>query len=176
MEPYGLYFFEDPIEPENPDVWGHVAANIPMPVATGERLYTIYQFKDLLNHRAAGFVRPDLSLAGGITNCKKIATLAEAYYVATIPHNPLSCVLTAACVQLDAAIQLAPVQEYPGDEYDQPKVDLVKEPLKRDVGYLIVPDRPGLGIELNEEAFKHYPAQGYGRTAIVGPDGGLRDY
>ena len=176
LEPYGLYFFEDPIEPENADVLAHVAARIPMPIATGERLYTIYQFKDLLRHITAGFVRPDPSLAGGITNCKKIASLAEAYYVGTIPHNPLSCVLTAACVQLDAAIQLVPVQEYPGDEYDRPKVDLVKEPLKREGGYLIVPNTPGLGIELNEEAFKHYPPERYERSVLVGPDGGLRDY
>ena len=176
LEPYGLYFFEDPIEPENPDVLAHVAARVPMPVAAGERLYTIYQFKDLLNHLRAGYVRPDLSLAGGITNCRKIATLAEAYYVGTIPHNPLSCVLTAACVQLDAAIQLVPVQEYPGDEYDRPKVDLVKEPLKREGGYMIVPDTPGLGIELNEEAFTHYPPERYDRPALVGPDGALRDY
>jgi len=176
LEPYGLYFFEDPIEPENMDVWGYVQANIPMPIATGERLYTIYQFRDLLDRKGAGYVRPDISLAGGITGCKKIANLAEAYYVGTVPHDPMSAVFTAACVQLDAAIQLVPVQEYPGDEYEKPKVDLVKEPLKFERGFLLLPTTPGLGIELNEEAFKHYPPQRMDRAAVVNPDGSLRDY
>jgi galactonate dehydratase len=176
LEPYGLYFFEDPIEPENMDAWEYVAANVPMPLAMGERLYTIYQYQDLLNHKGAAYLRPDLSLAGGITNIKKIAALAEANYVSVVPHNPLSCVLTAACVQLDAAVHNIALQEYPGDEYDNPKRDLVKEPLKREGGYLLVPDTPGIGIELNEEAFKHYPPVPYERPPLVMPDGGLKEY
>jgi len=176
LEPYNLYFFEDPIEPENMDAWGFVAANMRVPIAAGERLYTIHQFRDLLNHHGAAYVRPDLSLAGGITNVKKIAALAEASYVGVVPHNPLSCVLTAACVQIDAAVHNIAVQEYPYDEFKAPKRDLVKQPLKREGGYLIVPDAPGLGIELNEEAFKHYPPLPYDRAALIAPDGGLRDY
>jgi galactonate dehydratase len=176
LEPYGLYFFEDPIEPENMDVWGYVAAHVPVPIATGERLYTLYQFRDLLDRRGAAYVRPDISLAGGITGCKKIANLAEAYYVGTVPHNPMSPVFTAACVQLDAAIQLLPLQEYLGNEFEKPKVDLVKEPLKLERGYLLLPTAPGLGIELNEGAFKHYPPVRLGRAAVIQPDGGLRDY
>jgi galactonate dehydratase len=176
LEPYGLYFFEDPIEPENMDAWEYVAANVPMPLAMGERLYTIYQYQDLLNHKGAAYLRPDLSLAGGITNIKKIAALAEANYVSVVPHNPLSCVLTAACVQLDAAVHNIALQEYPGDEYDNPKRDLVKEPLKREGGYLLVPNTPGIGIELNEEAFKHYPPVPYERPPLVMPDGGLKEY
>ncbi len=176
LEPYRLFFFEDPIEPENMDAWEYVAAHVPMPVAMGERLYTLYQFQDLLDHKGAAFVRPDLSLAGGFTNIRKIAALAEAHYVAVAPHNPLSCVLTAACVQLDAAVHNIAIQEYPHDEFVNPKRDLVKEPLRRVGGYLIVPDAPGLGIELNEEAFAHYPPVPYDRPPLVAPDGGLRDY
>jgi galactonate dehydratase len=176
LEPYRLFFFEDPIEPEKMGAWGYVAAHLPMPVAMGERLYTIYQFQDLLNHKGAAFVRPDPSLAGGITNLKKIAALAEANYVGVAPHNPLSGVLTAACVQIDAAIHNLAVQEYPGDEYAKPKRDLVKEPLKREGGYLLLPTTPGLGIELNEEAFKHYPPVPYTRPPLIAPDGSLRDY
>ncbi|MFN8489600.1 MAG: galactonate dehydratase [Caldilineaceae bacterium] len=176
LEPYRLFFFEDPIEPENMSIWGDVAAKLPMPVAMGERLYTIYQFQELLNHKGAAFVRPDPSLAGGITNLKKIAALAEANYVSVAPHNPLSCVLTAACVQVDAAIHNFAVQEYPGDEYETPKRDLVKEPLKREGGYLLLPTTPGLGIELNEEAVKHYPPVPYQRPPLIAPDGSLREY
>ncbi len=176
LEPYRLYFFEDPIEPENMDAWAYVAANMPVPLAMGERLYTIYQFQDLLNHQGAAYVRPDLSLAGGITNVKKIAALAEAHYVGVAPHNPLSCVLTAACVQIDAAVHNISIQEYPWDEDRNPKRDLVKEPLKREGGYLMVPDAPGIGIELNEEAFEHHPPVPYERPPLIAPDGGLRDY
>ncbi|MEE2753283.1 MAG: galactonate dehydratase [Candidatus Latescibacterota bacterium] len=176
LEEFNLYFFEDPIEPENMDQWEYVASNVPMPLATGERLYTIHQFLDLLNHRGAAFVRPDLSLAGGITNIKKIAAIAEANYVAVVPHNPLSAVLTAACVQLDVATQNIPVQEYPLDDATGVKADLVDEPLKRDGGYLLVPDRPGIGIDLNEGAFAKYPVVPYSRPPLINADGSLREY
>lgn len=176
LEPFNLFFFEDPIEPENMDQWEHVAANVPMPLAMGERLYTVYQFLDLLNHKGAAYVRPDLSLAGGITNIKKIAAIAEANYVGVVPHNPLSAVLTAACVQLDAATHNIPVQEYPHDDDSGVKADLVDEPVKREGGYLIVGKKPGLGIDLNEEAFSKYPTSPYDRPALVNPDGSLREY
>ena len=91
LEPFNLYFFEDPIEPENMDQWGYVAANVPMPIAMGERLYTVYQYLDLLNHNGAAFVRPDLSLAGGITNIKKIAAIAEAELRGSRPAQPALC-------------------------------------------------------------------------------------
>ncbi|HIF30653.1 MAG TPA: galactonate dehydratase [Planctomycetes bacterium] len=176
LEEFNLFFFEDPIEPENMDQWEYVASNVPMPLAMGERLYTVYQFLDLLNHRGAAFVRPDLSLAGGITNIKKIAAIAEANYVGVVPHNPLSAVLTAACVQLDAATHNIPVQEYPLDDATGVKADLVDEPLTRDGGYLLVPDRPGIGIDLNEEAFAKYPTVSYDRPPLINPDGSLREY
>ena len=176
LEPFNLYFFEDPIEPENMDQWEYVAANVPMPLAMGERLYTVYQFLDLLNHRGAAFVRPDLSLAGGITNIKKIAAIAEANYVGVVPHNPLSAVLTAACVQLDAATHNISIQEYPRDDASGIKADLVDKPLTREGGYLLVPDRPGIGIDLNEEAFAKYPPVAYERPPLINPDGSLRDY
>jgi galactonate dehydratase len=176
LEPFNLYFFEDPIEPENMDQWEYVAANVPMPLAMGERLYTVYQFLDLLNHKGAAFVRPDLSLAGGITNIKKIAAIAEANYVGVVPHNPLSAILTAACVQIDAATHNIPVQEYPHDDNTGIKADLVDEPIKREGGYLVVPTRPGIGVDLNEEAFSKYPPVPYDRPALVNPDGGLREY
>ena len=176
LEPYRLYFFEDPIEPENMAAWRDVAARLPMPVAMGERLYTLYQFQDLLQHQGAAFLRPDPSLAGGITNLRKIAALAEAHYVEVAPHNPLSCVLTAACVQLDAALHNIAVQEYPNDEWEGAKRDLVQEPLKRQGGYLAIPTAPGLGITLNEEAFKHYPPVPYQRPPLIRPDGSLKEY
>ena len=176
LEPFNLYFYEDPIEPENMDQLEYVAENVPMPVAVGERLFTIYQFLDLLKRRGVAFVRPDLSLAGGITNVKKIAAIAEANYVGVAPHNPLSCVQTAACVQLDAATHNIAVQEWPRDEDSGVKADLVDEPMKREGGYLLLPDRPGIGIDLNEDAFSDYPPLPRERPALINSDGSLRDY
>ena len=176
LEPFGLYFFEDPIEPENMDHWGHVAANVPMPLAMGERLYTIYQFRDLLRAKGAAFVRPDLSLAGGITNTRKIATLAEAEYVEVVPHNPLSAVLTAACVQLGATIHNLAVQEYPGDDATGIKADLVIAPLVRDGGYLELPTAPGIGVEVDEAAARRHPPKPYERPPLVRADGSLKEY
>lgn len=176
LELFNLYFFEDPIEPENMDQWRWVAQQQPIPIAMGERLYTRYQFRDLLNHQRAAYLRPDLSLAGGITNVKKIAALAESAYAGVVPPNPLSCVLTAACVQIDAATHNIPVQEYPLDDDSGIKAELVKEPLKRDGGYLQIPTAAGIGIELKEEAFRHYPPVPYERPARINPDGSLREY
>ena len=128
-----------------------------------------------LNHRAAAFVRPDLSLAGSITNIRKIAAIAEIHYVGVIPHNPLSCVQTAACVQIDAAIHNPPVQEHPPDDASGKTADLVDQPLTREGGYLPPPDRPGIGIDLNEEAFSNYQLVPYIRPGLINPDGSLRD-
>ncbi len=176
LEPYGLYFFEDPIEPDNIDAMAEVAARVPIPIASGERLYTIYQFRELLNKNASAYIRPDISVAGGITNLKKIAALAEASYVGMAPHNPCSPVMTASCAHLDAAIHNLAIQEYRGDEYESPKSDLIKEPLKLVDGHLMLPEGPGLGIELNEEAFGSYPPVPRIRPPVVTSDGALRDY
>ncbi len=174
--PYNLYFFEDPIEPDNLDAHAEFAHRSPVPIATGERLQTIYQFNDLLNKNAAAYIRPDISLAGGISGIRKIAAIAEANYIGVIPHNPMSAVATAACAHLDASLHNVPVQEYPGDEWQKPKIDLVPDPLEFHSGYLQLRDRPGLGIELNDEAVKHYPPISFDRSPIVNRDGSLRDY
>ena len=86
-------------------------------------------------------------------------------------RDRLSCVLTAACAQIDAAVHNIPVQEYPHDDASGIKADLVKEPLKRIGGYLEIPTTPGIGIELNEEAFKHYPPIPYDRPPLINADG-----
>jgi galactonate dehydratase len=138
----------------------YVAANCPVPVATGERLHTLFEFKDFLHSRACAYVRPDVCLAGGITQTKKIVALAEAYQVIAVPHNPLSPISTAACVQIDACSPNCLIQEYTGDGlwgvvvFDEAgawKREIVKSPLKLENGFLIVPDEPGIGIELDDD-------------------------
>ena len=103
------------------------------------------------------FVRVDVCMAGGLTHSKKIAAIAEAHHVAVVPHNPLSPVSTAACIQLAACIPNFALQEYPKGEAVPPKSEIVKSALRLEDGFLIIPDEPGLGIELAEDAQERYP-------------------
>ena len=157
IEEFHPFFYEDPILPDSFDAMALVAQHIHIPIATGERLHTIWEFEMLLSRGAVQYVRPDVCLAGGLTHCKKIAALAEAHHVGVVPHNPLSPVSTAACVQLAACIPNFALQEYPRGEGEPPKSEIVKSPLKLEDGFLIVPDAPGLGVELAEDAQERYP-------------------
>jgi galactonate dehydratase len=158
IEPYHPLFYEDPILPDNFDAMGLVAENIHIPIATGERLHTIHEFEMLLRRGAVQFVRPDVCLCGGITGAKKVAALAEASYVGVVPHNPLSPVSTAACVQLAACIPNFTIQEYPTGEDRPPKSEIVKTALTYDGhGSLVVPDVPGIGVELAPDAAQRHP-------------------
>jgi galactonate dehydratase len=157
IEPYHPFFYEDPILPDNFDAMELVARNIGIPIATGERLHTIFEFEMLLRRGAVQFVRPDVCMAGGLTHCKKIAALAEAHHVGVVPHNPLSPVSTAACVQLAACIPNFALQEYPLGEDRSPKSEIVKSSLRLENGFLVVPDAPGIGVELAEDARERHP-------------------
>ena len=157
IEPYHPMFYEDPILPDNFDAMALVAEHISIPIATGERLHTIHEFEMLLKRGAVQYVRPDVCLAGGLTHSKKIAAIAEAHYVGVVPHNPLSPVSTAACLQLAACIPNFAIQEYPAGELEPPKSEIVKAPLKVEDGFLIVPDAPGIGIELADDAQERHP-------------------
>ena len=157
IEPYRPFFYEDPIRPDNLDAMAEVAKKIAVPIATGERIHTIYEFEMLLTRNAVQYVRPDVCMAGGITHCKKIAALAEAHYVDVVPHNPLSPVSTAACVQLAACIPNFALQEYPRGEGEPPKNEIVSGILELEDGFLIIPDAPGIGVELVEGAMEKYP-------------------
>jgi galactonate dehydratase len=134
-----------------------VAHNIHIPIATGERLHTIHEFQALLSRGAVQYVRPDVCLAGGISHSKKIAALAEAHNVGVVPHNPLSPVSTAACIQLAACIPNFALQEYPLGENVPPKSEIVKSTLRLENGFLIIPDAPGIGVELAADAAERYP-------------------
>jgi galactonate dehydratase len=157
IEPYKPFFYEDPIPPDSFDAMEQVARSIRIPIATGERLHTIYEFEMLLRRGAVQYVRPDVCLAGGISGSKKIAALAEANHVQVVPHNPLSPVSTAACIQIAACIPNFALQELPKGENEPPKSEIVKSALELDKGFLIVPDSPGIGIELAEDATQRHP-------------------
>jgi galactonate dehydratase len=157
IAPYHPYFYEDPTLPDNFDAMGLIAQHIDIPIATGERLHTIYEFAMLLARRAVQYVRPDVCMCGGLTGAKKIAALAEAHHVGVVPHNPLGPVSTAACLQLAACIPNFALQEYPLGENVPPKSEMVTSVLQREGGYLLISDKPGIGIELAPDAAERFP-------------------
>ena len=160
--------------PDSPAIMGEIQDRAKLPIATGERFTTIFEFQQLLEAKACAYVRPDLCLCGGLTGCKKVAAIAEAHHVKVIPHNPLSPISTAACVQLDACIPNFALQEYTG-ESEPPKNQLLLDPLCLEDGHLLVPDGPGLGIELNEEAIAKYPFEDKVLDTPISRDGSVAD-
>ena len=170
LERFHLMFYEDPIPPENIQSWREVAAQVRIPIATGERLYNIFEFRELLEARGVHIVRPDVGVAGGLSQCKKIAAVAESYNAYFMPHNAFSPVATIAHVQLDAAVPNFLIQEY-GDDHKSPKREVLKTPLEPKDGYLSVPDGPGLGIELNDEFISSHPFSIMEATSPIREDG-----
>jgi galactonate dehydratase len=175
IEPYHPYFYEDPTLPDNFDAMALIAQHISIPIATGERLHTIYEFEMLLARGAVQYVRPDVCMCGGLTGAKKIAALAEARHVGVVPHNPLGPVSTAACIQLAACIPNFALQEYPLGEDRPPKTEMVKTTVQREGGYLIVPDAPGIGIELAEDAAERHPYKPRAVLTRLHEDGSVMD-
>lgn len=178
IEQYHPMFYEDPIRPDNFDAMAEVARKTNVPIATGERLHTIHEFEMLLQRDAVHFVRPDVCMAGGLSHAKKIAGLAEANYAQVVPHNPLGPVSTAACLQLAACIPNFAVQEFPyrPECENAPGEELVKNhPVCRD-GYLEIPDEPGIGIELDEDAIADRPFEGREFVTRLREDGSVVDY
>lgn len=172
IAPYKPLFFEEPLRPENIDALADMKAKVKIPIATGEMLYTKYEFRELLVKQAVDIIQPDVCCAGGIMECKKIAGMAEAFYVPMAPHNPLSPVATAVNVHLATAIPNFLILEYIPDD-SPPRSDLVKEPMKVVNGYIPIPTKPGLGIELNEEAFSKYPYKPWNRGFPKREDGAM---
>ena len=169
------FFIEDPILPDNLDAMDMIARKINIPIATGERFFTTQQFETLMERGAVQYIRPDVCQAGGLTNCKKIAAMAESHYVQVVPHNPLSPVSTAACIQLAACIPNFALQEYPKGEHEPPKSEIVKSSLKLENGFLIIPDTPGIGVELADDAQLRHPFRPRSIKTRLNTDGSVMD-
>ncbi|MBI3456554.1 MAG: galactonate dehydratase [Candidatus Rokubacteria bacterium] len=156
LKPFDPYFYEEPVPVEDVEALVKVARAIEIPVATGERLCTKFAFQELLRRQAADIIQPDLCHAGGLTEVKKIAALAEAAYVQVAPHNASGPIGTAAAVHLDAAIPNFLIQEFFVTQ--APWIEEVVEGGPRVAnGEIVVPDRPGLGVELHEPAALAHP-------------------
>ena len=147
LEPYQPMFIEEPVNCQNVEAMAEIARGTHLPIATGERIFTKWGFREILEKGAASILQPDLCHAGGITEVRLIAGMAEAYYAAVAPHNPLGPISLAAGLQLAASIPnfLCQEQVSLGEGY-------IKSPFKVENGYIPLPTAPGLGIELDEDA------------------------
>ena len=174
LQPYHPYFYEDPI-PDNLEAMRQVIQLCAIPVATGERFINPQEFDSLLTTTDVRYIRPDMCVAGGITAGKKIAAQAEARAVYLIPHNPLGPVSTAACLQLNACIPNFEVQEYPMMN-GRCRLDReMKEPFHIENGYISLPDKPGLGIELVDDIAEKFPFKGKYGGINLHEDGSVVD-
>ena len=156
LEEFDPMFIEEPVLCENMECFAEIAAACNVPIATGERLFTKYDFKRLLQAGGVDIIQPDLSHAGGITEVKKIAAMAEAYDVALAPHCPLGPIALAACLNVDATSYNAVIQEQSiGIHYNVGKsvLDYVTNQSDFDFvdGFVELPKKPGLGVEVNKE-------------------------
>lgn len=175
IEPYHPFFFEDPVPPDNVDVMAEVARQIGIPIATGERLLGLPEFAMLIERKAAQYLRPCVCVAGGISGAKKIAALAEAHGLGVVPHNPLSPVSTAACLQIGAAIPNLAIQEFPGSQERPPQSEIVLGLPKAEKGFLPVPSAPGIGVSLAPDAAARFPVRKRPVRARLHVDGSVVD-
>lgn len=166
LEPFRPMFIEEPVLPENNEDLREIAQHVAIPIATGERMFSKWQFKTLLKEGYADIIQPDVSHAGGITECKKIISMAEAFDVAAAPHCPLGPIALAACLQVDATCHNAFIQEQSlGIHYNQGS-DLLDYLADKTVfqykdGYVEIPSKPGLGIEINETHVRKMATEGH---------------
>ena len=164
LEPFRPLFVEEPVLAEQAEHYPRLAASTSIPLAAGERMYSRFEFKRILHEGGIAIVQPDLSHAGGITECHKIAAMAEAYDVAFAPHCPLGPVALAACLQVDFVSHNAVLQEQSmGIHYNRGAelLDYVinKDDFRIDAGYIQALPKPGLGVEIDEERVVHASRQ-----------------
>lgn len=178
LQPAAPYFVEEPVLPENPKAMIALASRTTVPIATGERLFTRWQYRELLEAGGVAVVQPDLCHVGGIFEARKIAAMAETHYVSVAPHNPLGPISLAACLQLDACTPNFLTQEHPtlpdGSDLGQ---GLLHDPFTITQGSISLPLAPGLGIHVDEDAVLARCTIGDWKTpALRHPDGSVADW
>lgn len=151
-------WFEEPTPPDNLEALKAVRDKSPVAISAGERLYNLREYKDLFEMRAADYIQPDISHAGGLMELKKIAAVAEAYYIPFAPHNPSGPVANAASLQLAACCNNFSILEIMYSDVPW-RADVTNESLRYEDGFMYIPDKPGLGIEIDEEACLAHPYQ-----------------
>lgn len=157
MEQYRPFWYEEPCSYENVSETAEVRQRVNIPIATGERLYYKFPFAQLVEARAADMLQPDICNAGGITELKKIAAIAEPQHILVAPHNTNSPVGTVASFHLGVSCPNFCIQEYHCEFYEPWYFDIVDGLERQKGGYVGLPKGPGLGIELNEDVIKGRP-------------------
>ena len=165
LEPFHPMFLEEVVLPENEEHFKEVADSVAVPLATGERLYTRWQFKNLFKQGTVDIIQPDVALCGGILETRKIAAMAEAYDMAVAPHAPYGPVALAATLQVDSCTPNVFIQEQSlGIHYNKgfDLLDFVKnkEVFQYKDGYVDLPSKPGLGLEMDEDKIKEIAQEG----------------
>ncbi len=165
LEPSEPMFIEEPVLPEHNDALPEIAQHTTIPIATGERMFSRWDFKSLFEQGVVDLIQPDLSHAGGITEVHKIASMAEAYDIAVAPHCPLGPIALASCIQVDACSPNVLIQEQSLDiHYNETSgvLDYLADPtvFAYEDGYVPLPDGPGLGIEIDEAVVRERAQQG----------------
>ena len=172
LEDYNLLFIEDPVAPENVDGLKRVHDAVNIPLAAGERLSTLWGFRDLIERRIVDVVQPDTGRAGGISQMRKIAAMAEANFVTVAPHSgTLGPVAEFAALHLLAAIPNALILERIEDDWSG-RYEVTDPVPRSENGYLAVPDAPGLGVDIVEEAIAKYPSE----RNLSDPESGSESY
>lgn len=187
LEKFNPMFLEDPIRPDNYDEMARVAAHSNIPIATGERITSFFDFAMLIERGGCSYVRASIAVCGGFTGMKKIAALAEAHHMSLVPHNPLSPVTTNAILQFVAATENVAISEYP-DPYKAStadnllntgvklrQVDMVTQIPEFKDGYLMVPQEAGLGIDLIKDVQEKFPFRPHAVDARLNLDGSICD-
>ena len=174
LEEYGFTFFEEPCQPEDEEGLAKVAARLDLPVATGERLSFRPEFKRLLTRKCASVIQPDLGHCCGFGTALKASHLAEAFNAFVAPHGPMSPVITTISLHLDAAIPNFLIQErlFLNDWRNE----VITEPIRVKDGYVTLNDKPGWGIELDEELCKAHPEIPPYTPRLTRPDGAVCDW
>lgn len=177
LEPYGLYWFEEPCWPETIEDIALIQRAVSTPIATGERLVTQHAFRPLLEQRACSVIQPDITHCGGLTEARRIAAMAEAYRVAMAPHNPQGPVSTAASLEFGFATPSYIICE--SVHLDVPwRQDVVSEcfTVERQGRTVCPGNRPGLGIEINEQEVARHPYQPELMQRTFYADGSVGDW
>jgi galactonate dehydratase len=177
LAPYRPFFIEEPVPPENVDAMAEVRRASPAPIATGERLVTRFQFRELFEKHACDIIQPDLCHCGGIWEARKIAAMAEAYYIGVAPHNPLGPVANAVALHFDLSTPNFLIQEDMLSDVPW-RWEVVRHNLETEKGYWLPSDAPGFGIDIDEEAAKRHPFKQeiIHATTVRAADGAILDW
>jgi galactonate dehydratase len=174
---YRPFFLEEPVQSEDVQALQWLSERVKVPLATGERLFTKHGFAEIVEKHLVNFIQPDVVHAGGILELRKISAMAEAHYIDVMPHNPQGAVSTMASLHLNACTHNCVIQEH----LERPEAPWLQELFhgegaKIKNGYAALPEKPGIGLELNEKVAAAHPYQPITRPHFVWEDGSIADH